>query len=217
MRFFISFRMTKVRKLCTYSIAIIPLLFIISSCSIRGYKPIANSEISKTLELYVFGDEFKKAVYKTNINIYSNNLTGLTLIKKTDSAYRVVSMSELGIKYMDIEFPFDRHKSAKVHYIMKPLNRKMLVNMFIKDFSLLFYPPEIETSILQENENGSMLVRNKSLVYFIDSASTISEIGKTRFLFPVKNIIRLSGTNNYSPNTIIIDHGKINYEFNIVR
>ncbi|NQU34362.1 MAG: hypothetical protein HQ521_14115 [Bacteroidetes bacterium] len=199
-------------------ITIISSLIIISSCSIRGYEPISNSETNKTLAPYVFGDEFKKAVYKTNINIYSNNLTGITLIKKIDSAYRVVSMSELGIKYMDIEFPFDRQKSAKVHYIMESLNRKMLVNMFIKDFSLLFYPPEISHSHIMVNENNpdNLLIENKNLVYIFNSEGTISNIKKKRISGGTRPIVSFSYAKQASPNTISVIHGKIDYEFAII-
>ena len=121
---------------------LISILFIISSCSIAGYKPVANSEEYQINKLYIFDNDFKKALYKTNINIYGNNLTGLTLMKKTDSAMRVVSMSELGIKYFDFEFPDDTQKEFKVHYVMEPLNKEFVINKISKEFTFMFFLPD---------------------------------------------------------------------------
>lgn len=194
------------------------MLFVISSCSIKGYKPIINSENSKITELHIFDDDFKKVLYRSSINIYGNNITGLTLIKKTDSAIRVVSMSELGMKYFDFEFPPDQLKATKVHYIMETLNKKLLVNMIIRDFNLLLFPPEISRSqiMISEEDCGKMLVKHKKLVYFFNSTGAVTEIQKQRRLFPMKPIISLSGYEQHYPDTIYIDHGKISFEFEVV-
>jgi len=207
----LKLRMTKNRYYKGVGV-FISLLLVISSCSIKGYKPITESEKNKIIAPHIFADKFEKVLYKTNLDIYGNEITGLTLIKKTDSAIRVVSMSELGIKYFDIEFPSDRLKPVKVHYIMELLNKKLLVNMIKRDFSLLLLSPEITKSDIKvSDENDSkMLVKHNKLIYFFDSSGAIFEIAKQRSLKPV---YRLSGYQQYFPDTIIIDHGKITFEF----
>ena len=213
LRLFIPFRMTTIFRFCNYCIVMITALFLISSCSIRGYKPITNHEDGKMPELYIFGSSFEKSLYKTSIVIYGNNLTGLTLIKKTDSAYRVVFMSELGIKYFDFEFPFDQQKPAMVHYIMEPLNKKLLVNMIKKDFTLLFFTPEIIVSeiLINNKDDSKMLVKSNNLVYFFNSSGMITRIANQR-----KSIISLSGFEQPYPETINIDHGKIMFDFEVI-
>lgn len=193
------------------------LLISITSCSISGYRPLTNPNDKEIVDLFVFNEGFQKVIYKTNIDIYSNNLTGITLIKKTDSAYRVVSMSELGLKYFDIEFPFDKTKLSVIHYIMEPLNKKLLVNMLIKDFSLLFYPPDSESSnIMISEETNNFLAKQNKLIYMFNSSGTIHEIGKKNCSGKVKPIVNLSGYQKSSPGTINIDHRKITLEFEVV-
>ena len=150
-------------------ILLISMLIATSSCSIKGYKLITESEKDKIVAPYIFDDDFEKALYKTSINIYDNEITGLTLFKKTDSAIRVVSMSELGIKYFDFEFPFDQLKPATVHYVMEPLNKKILINLLLEDFNLLFFPPVINKSniLISTSDCSKMAAKHNKLVYVL--------------------------------------------------
>ena len=197
-------------------LTIISVLFAVSSCSFKGYKPITDFEDNNIVTPYIFAVDFEKALYKTSIEIYGNNITGLTLIKRTDSAIRVVSMSELGIKYFDFEFPIDRLKPIKVHYIMELLNKKPLINMIKSDFSLLLFPPTINESEIRVNDkdNSRMLAKYNKQVYFFNSSGTISEIAKRRTFKP---IISISAYTHDLPDTIYIDHGKIEFEFGIIK
>lgn len=206
------YRLCKQTPIC---VILISILIIVSSCSIKGYKPLTESEKTKIIEPYIFSGDFEKALYKTSIVIYGNNLTGLTLIKKTDSAIRVVSMSELGIKYFDFEFPFDRLKPAKVHYIMELLNKKPLVNMIKRDFNLLLFPPEIDKSDIKisDEDDSKMLVKHNKLIYIFNSSGAISEIAKQRTLKPM---ISLSGYEQHYPDKIYIEHGKISFDFEVI-
>ncbi len=199
-------------------VGIISILFIVTSCSVAGYKPITKSEKFNINNPLVFNSDFKRSIYKTNIDIYSINLTGLTLFKKSDSAYRVVAMSELGMKYFDIEFPVEELLPPKIHYIMEVLDKKLLVNMLKKDFGLLFYPPELNVSNISVNDANpnTFLVKKKKLGYVTTLAGNISEINKVKFLGSMKSIVVMSEYNNESPNRIIIDHGSIKLDFEII-
>lgn len=191
---------------------LLTLLLIISSCSIKGYKPIAESGKYKITVPYVFANNFEKVLYKTTIEIYNNNITGLTLIKKTDSAYRVVSMSELGMKYFDFEFPLDEQIPAIVHYVMEPLNKKMLVNMITHDFNLIFHLPMIDKSniLISNNDSSNMTAKHNKFYYFFNSLGTISKITKQQSSKPM---VSLSDYTQYYPNIIMINHGKIKFKY----
>ena len=202
-------------QLCKHTLiclTIISVLFAVSSCSVKGYKPITETEKSKIFEPHIFTDDFEKALYKTSIEIYGNSLTGLTLIKRTDSAIRVVSMSEMGMKYFDLEFPLNRIELTKVHYIMKPLDKKMFINLLDRDFRLLLFYPEVKCTdiLINEQNNGQMLVRYKKLVYFFDSSGAISEISNRQSLTP---IISVSSNLEQITETIKIEHRKTIFEF----
>ena len=188
------------------------MLIATSSCSINGYKPISKSEKSKIVAPHIFNGAFEKVLYKTSIVIYGNSITGLTLIKKTDSAYRVVSMSELGMKYFDLEFPLDEQIPTIVHYVMEPLNKKLLVNLIINDFDLTFSPPMINKLEILINTNDSLkiAVKHNKFVYFYNPLGKISEIAKHQISKPV---ISLSDYADNFPKHISFNHGKIWFEF----
>ncbi|MBC8320299.1 MAG: hypothetical protein H8E34_06235 [Bacteroidetes bacterium] len=197
---------------------IISTLFIISSCSIKGYKPITNSEKSKIPAPRIFDEYFNKALYKTCMNIYGKSITGLTLIKKTDSSYRVVSMSELGMKYFDFEFLLDKHKTTRVHYIMEPLNRTPLINLLKRDFGLLLFLPEISEShiMISDDDNARMIVLRNNHVYFFNAHGNINKITKRRWPLQMKSMINVSGYKQNIPNTINIDDAMVSIEFELI-
>jgi len=197
-----------------FSFTIIAIV-LISSCSAESYKSVSNLNKENISTIHIFDSNFEKALYKTNIVIYNNSLTGITIIKKVDSSIRVVSMSELGIKYFDFEFPNNQKKDPIVHYIMEPLNKALLINMIKKDFELLFYLPQINKSKIMVNveDKSKILIKNNKLIYLTDSLGTISKIKKNRILLPNKTIITLSKTFQSYPDTIDINHGKILLNF----
>ena len=190
----------------------------ISSCSIKSYKTIATTDDISINTINIFSDDFVKALYRTEINIYSKNLTGITIIKKTDGAMRIVSMSELGIKYFDFGFP-DNKEEPIVHYIMEPLDKKALINLFKRDFSFLFYLPKISNSevMISIDDKSNMLFKHNKLLYFADKVGDVTDIEKQRVFHKSKQIISISGYHQSYPDTININHGNISLNFVILK
>ncbi len=192
-------------------IALLILSIIISSCSNKNYSSISNSDLSNIKVPVVFASDFVKALYKTRIQIYGNELTGVTLIKKTDSTYRVVSMSEMGLKYFDFEFSDNSNREPKVHYIMKPLDKKLLVNMFLRDFDFLFHSPRPKATIKSKSDNITEIIDGK-IIYRLTNEGVISHISKSRCLLKDKELVNLSTNYKSNPDSILFDHGKVNYQ-----
>jgi len=198
------------------SFGVILLIFLTTSCSIKGYNSVSNSSKSTIDTIFVFSGGFNKVLYQTEINIYNRTLTGITIIKNTGSSTRVVSMSEMGLKYFDIEFPKIQDGDPIIHYVMEPLNKKLLVNMFIKDFGLLFYMPEISNSDLLYSNNQDtegVAIINNGLVYYTGLGGRVSSIDKKRILLPTKPIVSIVGFSNNSPDKISITHSNIFLSF----
>jgi len=185
------------------------LLFLVS-CSNKGYIPLAESQYSRDEISGIFNDDFEKTLYQTTINIYKHSLTGMTLIKKTDSSYRVVSMSEMGVKYFDIEVRFGAKNSPIVHYMMEMIDRKLFVNMLLRDFQLLFSEPSADSKVKTENQTHQ--IKDGKLIFFEKPVGVIA-IKKSRYLFRDKPLIQLDRTVLVFPDTIVIDHGKINFKY----
>lgn len=181
-----------------------------SSCKITGYNSV--KETPGIDSIYVFNNDFTKALYSTEINIYGHNLSGITLIKKTENAYRVVAMSELGMKYFDLEFPIDEYDTVTKHYIMEVLDKKLLVNMIISDLRLIFNYPCL-CSCKPKVNGGEYAADCKKLWYIINKDGIISSVVKPRFLLSDKQIITLSYNTDSYPSDIYIDRGKINFRY----
>ncbi len=201
-------------KQFTISGLVIFLLLTVSACSIKSYKPITTTDEISINTINIFSADFVKALYKTDINIYGNKLTGITIIKKTDGAMRVVSMSELGLKYFDFEFPNNQEETI-VHYIMEPLNKKALINLFNRDFSFLFYLPQISNSeiLIKIDDKSNILVKHNKLLYFADNVGNVTDIKKQNVFHKSKPLISISGYHQSYPDTININHGKISLNF----
>lgn len=120
-----------------YSIISVFLVLILSSCSslnvVKGYNPVALKK--NIFEVPYFSNPEMDYVYKANIKIYGNELSGIFIAKKiNDTTHRVVFTTEFGNKLLDFEIS---ETDFKVNSIVEELDRKILVNTLKDDFRLL--------------------------------------------------------------------------------
>lgn len=74
-------------------------------------------------------------IYKTGVDAYGQYLSGLLIIKSLkEDNYRLVFTTEMGLKLFDFEF---KDEEFVVHYCMEKLNKKPVLNLLEKDFSLM--------------------------------------------------------------------------------
>ncbi len=190
------------------------VIFVITSCKVTGYHKVP--ETPGIDSIFIFSGDFTKALYSTDINIYGHNLTGLTLIKKTSDSYRVVSMSEIGMKYFDFEFPLYEGGLVTKHYVMGVLDKKLLVNMIISDFRLLLNYPCL-CSCKPKINNKMYAADCGKLWYLIQKSGQINSVVNPRFLFSDKELIQLYYNNTEYPSEIKIDRGKINFSYSAIK
>ncbi|MEN2486411.1 hypothetical protein AAYQ05_01315 [Flavobacterium sp. B11] len=97
-----------------------------------------------------FSDSKTDYVYKTNISVYGNELSGIFIAKKiNDTTHRIVFTTEFGNKLMDFEIS---DTDFKVNSIVSELDRKILINTLKEDFRLLL---KKEYLIQEQFENES--------------------------------------------------------------
>ncbi|MNK36743.1 hypothetical protein D3C87_552990 [compost metagenome] len=97
-----------------------------------------------------FSDSKTDYVYKTNISVYGNELSGIFIAKKiNDTTHRIVFTTEFGNKLMDFEIS---ETDFKVNSIVSELDRKILINTLKEDFRLLL---KKEYQIQEQFENES--------------------------------------------------------------
>jgi len=129
------------------------LVLVLSSCStnkvVQDYTIIPLEK--KSLEVPYFANPTMDYVYKANISIYGNELTGIFIAKKiNDTTHRVVFTTEFGNKLMDLEIS---ETDFKVNFILEELDRKIVVNTLTNDFRLLLRNHFTISEKVENNEN----------------------------------------------------------------
>ncbi len=114
-------------------------LLSIASCSpnyLKNFKLLNNSDLKIPT---IFNQDYQKSLYKANLNIIGKELSGVLLFKRTNkSGFRIVFMSEIGLKYFDFGIEYGGEEFlARTYYIMPALNSGEVRNILINDFSIL--------------------------------------------------------------------------------
>lgn len=126
------------------------LALVLVSCGsvTKNYTP---KKLDKTsYEVPYFSDSKTDYVYKTNITVYGNEISGIFIAKKiNDTTHRIVFTTEFGNKLMDFEIS---DTDFKVNSIVSELDRKILINTLKEDFRLLL---KKDYQIQEQFENDS--------------------------------------------------------------
>lgn len=130
------------------------LIFILfSSCKtyrLTDVKPIPSSE--KTVENLYFSSS-EDYVYKCQMDIYKNHVSGILIIKKiSETTHRVVLTSDFGNKLIDFEISED---DFKLNYVLPDLDKKIVINFLRNDFQQLLKQKYPVTESF-ENENSKI-------------------------------------------------------------
>jgi len=109
--------------------------FLMVSCGANPVKDLTLVPVKKEVfKAPYFLDSTIDYVYKTNISVYGNELSGICIIKKITNTHRVVFTTEFGNKLIDFEVS---ENDFKINSIVDELDRKILINTLKEDFRLL--------------------------------------------------------------------------------
>lgn len=112
------------------------LVLVLSSCASNVVKEYTEVPLEKkVVTVPYFSNSDTDYVYKANISVYGNELTGIFIAKKiNETTHRVVFTTEFGNKLLDFEIS---ENDFKVNSIAEELDRKILINTLKNDFRLL--------------------------------------------------------------------------------
>ena len=188
---------------------LISLCFLFVGCASYPKKNnFKNTEISapEVLNPY-FSDEAKDYVYKAQITVYDKHFGGIFIVKKiAANEYRVVFTTEMGNKIFDFSYIND---DFNVNYILKELDKKLLINLLQKDFKVLIEerPVLLNSYISNEEEVFEVIIYNKKHYYFT-SNNQLEKIVKISS-GKEKTIFIFSEINGILANNIEVEHSKI--------
>jgi len=196
------------------------ILILACSCT-TTYKNLTKEELSNS-EIknipYALPLSEKTLIYKTDINFYKNDISGLLIIKKMDeSIYRIALTTQFGLKIFDFELD---HGILNVKYCVEYLNKKIIINTFQNDFNLLLMQFEVKT--IYEIDNS---IENQKIWQFASGKINYNYIQNTDsekieiINLKKRNSEKISvGLHRYKgniPENITLEHRNIKLKMNL--
>ena len=187
---------------------IISLFLILVSCATNNVaKDLKPVVLEKTVyNAPYFSNPEIDYVYKTNITVYGNELSGIFIAKKiNETTHRVVFTTEFGNKLLDFEIS---ETDFKVNSIVDELNRKILINTLKTDFRLLLRNQFLIKEQLENGTNKVYKSNEGSRYNYIYVAKLGEKLSKIVHASKRKEKISISFTseNNTFAEAIIIQH-----------
>ena len=114
------------------------LLTAFNSCRISKFKHPKECHrvvITKQTFAPILNETFASK-YKGSIDVLKNHLTGLVIVKQTDSAStHIIFVTEIGMKMFDFEW---KNKEMKAVYVFEPINKPTLIKALLINFKQIF-------------------------------------------------------------------------------
>lgn len=138
--------------------SIVCLLF--SSCAISKYKHLNCDKVVLNKEYLLPVLKEKQSVkFKTTIDVLKNHLTGIVIVKETDSiTKRIVFVTELGLKMFDFEM---KKNTINAVYVFEPLNKPTIIAVLKENFKnmLLLDVYDVNSGKCTNKKNEAVFVQ----------------------------------------------------------
>jgi hypothetical protein len=113
--------------------------FLIISCSPSVIPQTQDADIAVQTPVSWFHSDSTQYLFNTKIDVLKNHFSGLLVFRNMGGdTFRVVLITEVGLKIMDLEF--SPEGETKVWYIMEAMNKKALIRTLSNDLNLLIMP-----------------------------------------------------------------------------
>jgi len=138
------------------------LLVSCKSYQLKDVKSVSNTE--KTVENLYFSSK-EDYVYKCQMDIYKNHISGILIIKKiSDTTHRVVMTSDFGNKMIDFEIS---ENDFKLNYVLADLDKKMVINFLKNDFQELLKRNYLVNESFENDDSKIYLSRIDKKRYYL--------------------------------------------------
>lgn len=159
-------------------------ILLLSGCAISKYKRLSCDKIVMNEgDLAPVIPVSGLVKYKTSIDILKNHLTGLLIVKKTDSlTTRIVFVTELGMKMFDFEA-----KDGQIHavYVFDPLNKPVLIDALKRNFNNLLllnaYRQETGKCMKGNKQIFEIKAANDKCYYTVEDTTTHAALWQETF------------------------------------
>ena len=186
-------------------------LLVLTSCGsnkvLKDSKPTSLDKAS--FEVPYFSNPNIDYVYKANITVYGNELTGIFIAKKiNETTHRVVFTTEFGNNLLDFEIS---QTDFKVNSIVDELNKKMLIKTLIKDFRLVLQSHYVTKDQFENRLNNVYVTKDGSMLNYLFVFKSDNSLNKIVHASKRKEKITLffASENNIFASRIVIKHKSI--------
>jgi hypothetical protein len=128
--------------------------FLLSCKSYQIPDAVETEDTTSVVQNQYFSDSSLDYVYKTHIEIYGNDMSGIFIVKRiNDSIHRMVLTTDFGNKLLDFEIS---ENSFKVNFIIDNLDKKIIINTLKDDFRTLL---QVNNKVVKKYKS------NKEIIY----------------------------------------------------
>ena len=185
----------------------IAAVFLVSCSSVNLVQDYKIAAIEKPIfQNTYFSNPEIDYVYKANITVYGNELTGIFIAKKiNETTHRVVFTTEFGNKLLDFEIS---DTDFKINSIVEELDRKILINTLKNDFKLLLRKDFLVTEQLKKSTDEVYKSKDGKYFNYLFVSTMDRKLYKIAQASKTKEKINMSFTseNNIFADNIIIQH-----------
>ncbi|MXS71328.1 hypothetical protein GSF70_08865 [Flavobacteriaceae bacterium W22] len=150
--------------LLTFLYSLILLSFV--SCKtykLKDVQPLPLHKSFKTENLFFTSPQ--DYIYKCQMEVYGNNISGIIIIKKINkNTHRVVLTTDFGNKMIDFEIS---DNDFKLNYVLPDLDKKMVINFLKNDFQELLRQKYILTERFENNESIIDISKDENKTYYL--------------------------------------------------
>ncbi|MBW8522391.1 hypothetical protein K0U91_07885 [Chryseobacterium chendengshani] len=149
--------------LLSFLYSLIFLLF--TSCKTYKLADVQSVSNSKKIVENLFFSSKEDYVYKCQMDIYKNHVSGILIIKKiTETTHRVVMTSDFGNKMIDFEIS---ENDFKLNYVLADLDKKMVINFLKNDFQELLRQKYPVAESFENDDSDIFLSKIDKKTYYL--------------------------------------------------
>ncbi len=181
------------------------------SCNPGGYFKLKKNTADSAELTPIFKGVNKAQIYRAGMKFKDFEFGGQLVFRQMkEDVFRVVIMSEIGVKFLDIELtPTERI----VHQINEQINRPLVLNVLESDFRLLLMN-DIQSykSSTKKNVNHKTIYKlkkrgkGKRFYYINDETGKLDNIEKASKFGNKKVLVQLENYKEGIPKNISIEH-----------
>ncbi|MCC9042132.1 hypothetical protein LNQ81_05430 [Myroides sp. M-43] len=155
-------------------------VLIVVSCKSVKLDNVYNDTFTPK-EIVIDNNYFAKVgeehIFRANVTVFKNELSGLLVIKRIDKdLHRVVMTSDFGNTLFDFSIYSDRYTA---NYVMTDINKKFILNILANDFQL-FTAVKLPTSAVSLGETKTIFIgtynKLKTVVFWDNYLERVSRV-----------------------------------------